>query len=240
MNDWPSPIQPGEPAPEFTLPAVNRGGVVRLDEFRGRHALLIGFFRGLHCPFCRRQIVRLAASQPALAQAGVATLAVINTPADRARLYFEHRPTPVTLLSDPECSTHRAFGVPRIGFLAADSAEPPQWPYRARMEQFMDARIDPTGELNPPEPPMAANGILNRKDGFELTAVDEEILANHGTQLAGHVLIDLQGIVRWTHFEGLNGPEDIGRFPSPDDLLLAARGLRPLRSERPTYSRPAL
>jgi peroxiredoxin len=225
MQDWPAPIQPGAPAPGFALPAVNRAGVVSFDDFRGRRALLIAFFRGLHCPFCRRQIVRLAASQPALAQAGVETVAVINTPVERARLYFEHRPTPVTLLSDPECSTHRAFGVPRIGFLAADSTEPPQWPSRASMERFMEARVNPTGELSQPEQPMAANDIMNRKDGFTMTPTDEKIIANHGTQLAGHVLIDRQGIVRWAHFEGLGGPEDIGRFPSPDDLLAAGREL---------------
>jgi peroxiredoxin len=240
MQPWPSPILPGEPAPEFALPAVNREGVVRLDDFRGRSAVLIGFFRGLHCPFCRRQIVGLAASQPALARAGVETVAVINTPQERARLYFQHRPTPVTLLSDPACSTHRAFGVPRVGFLTRDSTETPQWPYRTPVERFMGARINPTQELSQPESPMTANDLLNRKDGFELTSVDEKIFADHGTQLAGHVMIDRQGIVRWTHFEGLNGPDEIGRFPSPDDLLLAARELRALSSERPTYTHPAL
>jgi peroxiredoxin len=240
MQAWPAPIQPGEPAPEFALPAVNRDGVVRLSDFHGRRALLIGFFRGLHCPFCRRQIIRLAASQPTLAQAGVETVAVINTPQDRARLYFAYRPTPITLLSDPACSTHRAFGVPRIGFLSADSAQPPRWPDRTPMAQFANARIDPTGELGQPEPPMAANDVLNRQDGFELTSVDEKIFADHGTQLAGHVMIDRQGIVHWTHFEGLNGPDEIGRFPSPDELLLAARELRVLSSERPTYTRPVL
>src|SRR5437870_4934738 len=134
MRDQRSPLQPGEPAPSFALPAVNLEGMVSLASMRGR-AFLIGFFRGLHCPFCRRQVVRLAGVQPALHAAGVETLAVINTPLERARQYFRYRPTPVVLLSDPDCRTHRAFGVPHIEFLPQDSSEQPEWPLRASMAQ---------------------------------------------------------------------------------------------------------
>jgi peroxiredoxin len=79
-----APIQPGERAPQFSLPAINREGVVSDADYRGR-ALMIGFFRGLHCPFCRRQIAQLGAAQPSLAALGVETVAVINTPVERAR-----------------------------------------------------------------------------------------------------------------------------------------------------------
>ena len=111
MGEQKRPLKPGEASPAFTLPAANRAGNVSLEDLRGK-PFLIGFFRGLHCPFCRRQVVQLGAVQPALSAAGIETLAVINTPVDRARLYARHRPTPVTLLSDPDCLTHQAFGVP--------------------------------------------------------------------------------------------------------------------------------
>jgi len=52
------PLQPGEASPAFTLPAANREGTVSLADLRGR-PFLIGFYRGLHCPFCRRQGVQL-------------------------------------------------------------------------------------------------------------------------------------------------------------------------------------
>jgi len=42
------PLRPGDPAPNFTLPAVNREGHVSLDDYRGRGAVLVGLFRGLH------------------------------------------------------------------------------------------------------------------------------------------------------------------------------------------------
>ena len=44
----PRPIQPGDRAPGFTLPAINREGTVSLDEYRGKQAVLVGLFRGLH------------------------------------------------------------------------------------------------------------------------------------------------------------------------------------------------
>ena len=165
MQDQRLPLQPGEPASEFVLPAANRAGAVSLADLRGR-AFLIGFYRGLHCPFCRRQVVQLGAVQPVLSAAGIETLAVINTPVERARLYFRHRPTPVTLLSDPDCLTHRAFGVPRGVFLPEGSQEKPEWPYRATLEQFGAARINPTGELPAPTQPMEANFVLNANGRF--------------------------------------------------------------------------
>ena len=41
-------IRPGEPALGFTLPAVNRGGMVSLEDYRGKSPVLLGLFRGLH------------------------------------------------------------------------------------------------------------------------------------------------------------------------------------------------
>jgi peroxiredoxin len=217
-------LQPGEPAPAFALPAANLEGTVSLAGLRGR-PFLIGFFRGLHCPFCRRQVVQLAGLQPALRAAGVETLAVINTPVERARMYFRHRPTPVTLLCDPDCRTHRAFGVPRIEFLPDGSNERPEWPHRASMAQFEAARVNPTGELPEPTQPMAANPVLNAKDGFELDEADEAIFANHGTQLVGHFLVDAAGIVRWAQIEAPNGPNGLCTFPSAAQIFAAAGSL---------------
>jgi peroxiredoxin len=225
MADQRRPLQPGEPAPAFELPAANVDATVSLDSLRGR-PFLIGFFRGLHCPFCRRQVTQLASVQPALRQAGIETLAVINTPVDRARLYFRHRPSPVTLLSDPDCATHRAFGVPRAEFLPEGSQERPEWPYRATMKQFEDARINPTGELPEAMQPMQANPALNAKDGFEPNETDQAIFASHGTQLVGHFLVDGAGTVRWADIEAIEGPEGLCSYPNAAQILAAAERLR--------------
>jgi len=42
------PVQPGEPAPDFTLPAVHRDGVVSLGDYRGKSAVLVAMLRGLY------------------------------------------------------------------------------------------------------------------------------------------------------------------------------------------------
>ena len=220
MEDQTHAPQLGETAPAFELPAVNLEGMVSLASLRGR-AFLIGFFRGLHCPFCRRQVVRLAGVQPALHAAGVETLAVINTPLERARQYFRYRPTPVVLLSDPDCRTHRAFGVPHIEFLPQDSSEQPEWPLRASMAQFEAARINPGGELPEPLQPLESNFALNAKDGFELDEADQAIFANHGTQLVGHFLVDAAGIVGWSQIEARDGPNSLSIFPTTAQIIAA-------------------
>jgi hypothetical protein len=55
---------------------------------------------------------------------------------------------------------------------------------------------------------------LNEKDGFRPTEVDEQIAGVHDTQLAGHfLLIDREGIVRWTHVEAGERIADLAKFP---------------------------
>jgi peroxiredoxin len=218
------PLQVGEAAPAFTLPAANRDGSVSLADLAGR-PFLIGFYRGLHCPFCRRQVVQLAVAQPALRAAGIETVAVINTPVERARLYFRHRPTPIMLLSDPDCLTHRAFGVPRLDFLPEGSNEEPKWPYRASMADFAASRINPTGELEAPTFPLDWNTALNAKDGFRMEEADNAILAAHPTQLVGHFLVDAAGTVCWLQIEAPDGPNGISTFPTAEQLIAAANHL---------------
>ncbi|WP_331374652.1 peroxiredoxin-like family protein [Sinorhizobium chiapasense] len=224
MAEPTGPLRPGDPAPGFALPAANAEGIVSLDSLRGR-PFLMGFFRGLHCPFCRRQVKQLARVQPVLHATGVETLAVINTPVERARLYFRYQPTPVTLLCDPDCHTHRAFGLRRVEFLADGSDEAAEWPSRAKVEQFQAARINPTGELPQALQPMEANGVLNAKDGFEPDETDNAIFAKHGTQLVGHFLVDAAGIIHWAQLEAREGPDGLCTFPTAAEIIAAADNL---------------
>jgi peroxiredoxin len=43
-----SPVEPGEPAPAFTVAAANREGQFSLADFRGRSPLLLTLLRGLY------------------------------------------------------------------------------------------------------------------------------------------------------------------------------------------------
>jgi hypothetical protein len=167
--------------------------------------------------------VQLAATQEKLKAAGVETLAVVNTQLERARLYVRYRPTRLTLLADPDAATHQAYRLP--AFEVVDEAPAGAWPLKATLAQIQAAATNPTRELAEPLNPIEANAALNQKDGFQLTPVDEQIVAAHGTQLAGHFLVDQHGILRWTQVEAKDRIADISMFPSEDELLAAARAL---------------
>ena len=213
----------GDPAPHFALPAVNREGQVSLDDYRGRSPVLVALFRGLHCPFCRRHLVQLGTTQDKLKALGVETMAVVNTPLERARLYFKYRPARVLLAADPEAATHRAFGVP-AGVIVEDESRT-SWPQTVTMGQLLATQINPTGELSAPQNIFAAGAALNKQDGFEMTETDQQMAAAHGTQMGGHFLIDRDGIVRWLQIEASERIGDLSKFPSDEEILSAARSL---------------
>jgi peroxiredoxin len=218
-----TPLRPGDPAPEFAMPAVNREGQISLDDYRGRSPVLVALFRGLHCPFCRRQLVQLGSTQEKLKPMGVETIAVVNTPPDRARLYFKYRPAKVLLGADPDAATHQAFRLP-AGVIVEDEAAA-SWPTSVTMGQLLGTRVTANGELPAPVNVFEAMETLNKKDGFELTEVDQQIAAGHGTQLGGHFLIDRAGIIRWGQIEGGERVGDLSKFPSDEEILTAARSL---------------
>jgi len=167
--------------------------------------------------------VQLGTTQDKLKAVGVETMAVVNTPLERARLYFKYRPARVLLAADPEAATHRAFGVPAGVIIEDESAT--SWPVSATMGQLLAVGINPTGELPAPQNPFAAMETVNKQEGFEMTQIDEQIAHAHGTQLAGHFLIDREGIIRWAHIEAAERMSDLSKFPSDEEILRAARGL---------------
>jgi hypothetical protein len=158
---------------------------------------------------------------------GVETLAIVNTPPERARLYFKFRPTRVELAADPDATTHRAFGLPKVEVIAGGpEGGASQWPHRATLTELQATRVNPTGELPEPRNIFEAMDFLNQKDGFRPTEVDEQVAAAHGTQLAGHFLIDREGIVRWAHVEAQDSSAGLSKFPGDDEILTAARILQ--------------
>ncbi len=116
------PLGPGDAAPSFELPAVKHEGMVSLNEYRGKSAVMVGLFKGLHCPFCRRHIARMNVINDRLAQEGIATLAIVGTQLERARQYFRYRPTQLELATDPQVQTHRVRDQSHRRIAAKDAA----------------------------------------------------------------------------------------------------------------------
>ena len=208
------PVSPGEPAPDFTLPAVDGTGTVSLADYRGNRAVFLGLAIGLWCPFCRRAIAQMAANEPKLKAIGVETVGIVATQPENARLYFKFRPSRLRLGADPALSTHRAYGLPK--------PEPtPEF-----MHALETVKVNPEGILPEPLPIAQAAMAVGKLDGYEDTDTDRADMERQWPQLKGQFLIDSDGIVRWANIECTEGMSGIGRFPSADEILTAARSFQ--------------
>lgn len=213
------PLQPGDRAPNIVLDAITRDGKIALDDFRGRTPVLVGLFRGLHCPFCRRHIAAMARLDPALRERGVESFAVVNTPTERARLYYRYHPLPNLLAAaDPERASHRAFGLPLLEFTQNETV----WPRKVGMDVVMATRIEVPGELDKPMNPIEAGTLLNDRDGYEVSEAEQRTLPASNGQLVGEFLLDRDGIIRWSFTEVAEGGRNMFGAPTPDELMSAA------------------
>jgi len=213
------PLQPGDRAPNVVLDAITRDGKIALEDFRGQSPILVGLYRGLHCPFCRRHIAAQAQLDAALHEKGVESLTVVNTPIERARLYFRYHPLPNLLAaSDPERISHRAFGLPNLEFTENET----EWPHKVGMNVVMSMQVDMPGELPGPMNRPAAAEYLNNKDGYEITEADQRMAATGQGQLFGQFLLDREGVVRWSFTEVPEGGHRMFAAPSPQELMSAA------------------
>jgi peroxiredoxin len=209
-----APLEPGEPAAEFTLPGLNRDGTIALTDYRDKAGLLLAIERGLYCPFCRRHITQLGATARSLKPLGVEVLAIVATPPDRAKAYLKYRPAPVPLAADPRSDIHRAYGLPKF----------PGVP--ELMEKITTARVNPFGTLPEPQPLKQLAETISKDDPYEWTDADQEAWNAEQIQTTGQFLIDRRGIIRWRNIEGeTEGLAGLSRFPSDEELLKAARDL---------------
>jgi peroxiredoxin len=207
-------VAPGEAAPDFELPAVDREDTVSLADYRGRSPVFLALFIGLWCPFCRRSIAQMGATEAKLKAAGVETLGIVATTPENARLYFKYRPTRLRLGADPALSTHRAYGLPKPGTTPD------------MMKAMESARINPAGDLSQPLPIPEVAAALAKADGYVENETDKAEMERQWPQLKGQFLIDREGIVRWANVEcATEGFAGIGKFPSPEEILGAARAL---------------
>ena len=214
-----SPVQPGEPAPDFVLPTVDRDGTVSLADYLGKTSVLLATMRGLYCAFCRRHIAQLGFTRQKLQSLGVDVLAIVATQPERARLYYRFRPVGVPLAADPDLTTHRAYGVP-------NRALTPE------ITQVVASKyVDLARELKIPTADVAEiRSALCRRDGFEPQTAEQQDRRDwsqrYGAQFVGQFLVDREGIVRWVNIEGATeGLSGLEKFPTDEEYLAAARAL---------------
>ena len=214
MSDRHSPVAPGEPAPDFKLPAVDRAETVSLADYRGRSSLFLALLIGLWCPFCRRQIALMGPVEQRLKALGMETVGVVATTPENAQLYFKYRPTKLRLASDPHLTTHRAYGL----------AKPtPDAEFMGALEA---TKVNPYGDLPEPLPIMQAAMTIGAADGYAPTPTDQAEQERQFPQLKGLFMIDRDGVVRWSYVEcATEGVAGVGKMPSAEEIVGAARGL---------------
>ena len=213
------PVSPGEPAPDFVLPAVSRDGTVALADYRGKTPVLLAMMRGLYCAFCRRHIAQLGTTRQKLRALGVEVLAIVGMQPERARLYYRFRPVGVPVAADPELVTHHAYGVPQPALTPEIT--------QAVASKYLDL----ARELQIPTIDQAEiRATLGRRDGFEPLPAElkdrRDWSERYGGQHIGQFLVDREGIVRWVNIEGAKeGLAGLEKFPTDEEFLAAAQQL---------------
>ncbi len=101
-------LQVGDPAPDFTLTS-DTGQQVSLADYRGRR-VIVYFYPAAMTPGCTKQACDFSESLDALDAQGYTVLGISpDQPAKLAR-FRERDGLTITLLSDPDRETLRAYG----------------------------------------------------------------------------------------------------------------------------------
>lgn len=101
-------LQPGMPAPDFTLPDA-QGVQRRLADYRGDW-LLLYFYPRADTPVCTQEACAFRDGYPELRRLGVQVVGIsVDRPATQQTFAAKHR-LPFPLLSDVEGQTARAYG----------------------------------------------------------------------------------------------------------------------------------
>lgn len=101
-------LAPGDPAPEFRLPAAD-GGSVALSDLRGRRVVLY-FYPAAMTPGCTKQACDFRDSLDALAAAGIEVVGISPDKPEKLAKFRERDHLTFPLLSDPDKKVLEAYG----------------------------------------------------------------------------------------------------------------------------------
>ena len=101
-------LEPGDPAPDFTLPDAD-GRPVSLADHRGRR-VVVYFYPAAMTPGCTTQAVDFTSAAGDLAEAGLDIIGISPDPPDKLIRFREKENLGITLLSDEDKQVLRAYG----------------------------------------------------------------------------------------------------------------------------------
>lgn len=137
-------LQPGQPAPAFTVSDFN-GRAISLTDLRGKKVML-SFYRYASCPFCNLRVHQLRQNAAAWETRGLLMLAVFQSPAASIRDYAIGETVEFPIIPDPDRALYKTYGVEtswaafaKSGLRAADIA-------KATLKGFLPGKVE--GDMN--------------------------------------------------------------------------------------------
>lgn len=101
-------LEPGQPAPDFSLP--DQDGVTRsLADYRGTKVILFVYPQAM-TPACTKEACEFQESTAPLAAAGYQVLGLSRDSVEKLRRFADRDNLEYPLLSDPEKTAHVAYG----------------------------------------------------------------------------------------------------------------------------------
>jgi peroxiredoxin len=101
--------------PDFQLPDITNGTVVKLANYRGKQPILLAFNRIFtekqYCPFCFPHIKALNENYEQFTNRGIEVLLVTSTDERQSQIVVRDLGLKMPLLSDPSCRVFRTYRV---------------------------------------------------------------------------------------------------------------------------------
>ncbi len=145
-------IQPGEAAPEFTLPGIEKGERrnFSLTEFRGRNVVL-AFYPGDNTPGCTRQLCSYRDDWSEFERIDAVLLGISPQDVDSHEKFATKHNFPFPLLADTDKSVTDAYGVgaPIIGVRRSVFVVDREGIVRDADRKLIGATFVPTDKLVP-------------------------------------------------------------------------------------------
>jgi peroxiredoxin Q/BCP len=107
-------MRPGDPVPDFELPAQD-GQPVRLSEELSRGPVVLFFYPRAMTPGCTKESCHFRDLEAEFAAVGASRLGISADPVQRQRQFAEKNGFEFPLLSDPDRVVARQYGVKRPG-----------------------------------------------------------------------------------------------------------------------------
>ena len=110
-----SPWSLGSVPPDFELPDITNGRLVKLSDYKSQQPIVVAFTRIFtekhYCPLCKPYIKAIKENYQQFTSRGAELLMIVSTTAQQSQVVVNDLGLTLPLLSDPDCKAFRAYEV---------------------------------------------------------------------------------------------------------------------------------